>query len=280
MKHRSAYFQQAADSAVESGGRPSVIAGRQELDGEAWVKAYLANPTSETKDQAVRAFLPLVKHIIKRIHLPQTGALQMEDMYHSGILGLLDALERYQAGHHTTFKTFAYLRIQGEIIDAVRKTGVLTRSQSKQVRILLDTQESLSNELGREPTHAEVQEKMGLTARDYESIRMLIWQQQSVSLDDEIFKDETETVVRKDLVVDEDQLSPEEEFIAMGLKEELKQLIARLPERNRLILALYYYEELTLIDIGRVLGVSESRISQLLKETLGELKKNLAPTRK
>lgn len=279
MKRRPTYSHYSADSAVGTEGRARVISGHQQLDGEALVKAYLANPTSETKDQAVRAFLPLVKHIVKRIHLPEAAGLQKDDLYHSGVLGLLGALKRYQPGHQTTFKTFAYLRIQGEIIDTVRKTGIFTRAQSKQVRILLDTQETLRNSLGREPTHAEVREKMGLNSRDYESIRMLIWQQHTISLDDELFKDESETVTLKDLIVDEDQLSPEEEFIAMGLKKELIHLIASLPERNRLILALYYYEELTLIDIGRVLGVSESRISQLLKETLGELKKNLAPTR-
>lgn len=277
LRHRQS--QQTPESALESGSSAALVIDLPDLDGEALVRAYHILPNAATKDKAVRAFLPLVKHIINRIHISDLPSLNRDDLYHSGILGLLEALDRYDPEQNTSFKTYAYRRIQGEIIDAVRETGMLTRSQSKQVRILLDTEEALRAELGREPAHEEVQEKMGVTARDFESIRMLIWQQQSISLDDEVSKDDSDTIVRKELVVDEDQLSPEEEFIAMGLKEELQHLIANLPERNRLILALYYYEELTLIDIGRVLGVSESRISQLLKETLGDLKDNLAPIR-
>lgn len=264
---------------METGTLTGMIPNVNEKDGEALVRAYHILPNAATKDRAVRAFLPLVKYIINRIHLPQSANLNKDDLYHSGILGLLEALDRFNPEQNTSFKTYAYRRIQGEIIDAVRETGILSRAQSKQVRILLDTQESLRSSLGREPAHEEIREKMGISSPDYDSIRMMVWQQQTISLDDEILKDDSDTVTRKELIIDEDQLSPEEEFIAMGLKEELQHLIANLPERNRLILALYYYEELTLIDIGRVLGVSESRISQLLKETLGNLKDSLAPTR-
>ncbi|PIZ67276.1 MAG: hypothetical protein COY19_05640 [Candidatus Marinimicrobia bacterium CG_4_10_14_0_2_um_filter_48_9] len=279
MMQRHAQSKQAPESAMESGSIAALAIDLPELDGEALVRAYHILPNAATEDKAVRAFLPLVRHIINRIHISDSPSLNRDDLYHSGILGLLEALDRYDPAQNTSFKTYAYRRIQGEIIDAVREAGMLTRSQSKQVRILLDTEEALRANLGREPAHEEVQEKMGINSRDYDSIRMLIWQQQSISLDEEVSRDDADTVVRKELVVDENQLSPEEEFIAMGLKEELQHLIANLPERNRLILALYYYEELTLIDIGRVLGVSESRISQLLKETLGDLKDNLAPTR-
>jgi len=279
MMQRHAQSKQAPESAMESGSIAALAIDLPELDGEALVRAYHILPNAATKDKAVRAFLPLVRHIINRIHISDSPSLNRDDLYHSGILGLLEALDRYDPAQNTSFKTYAYRRIQGEIIDAVREAGMLTRSQSKQVRILLDTEEALRANLGREPAHEEVLEKMGINSRDYDSIRMLIWQQQSISLDEEVSRDDADMVVRKELVVDENQLSPEEEFIAMGLKEELQHLIANLPERNRLILALYYYEKLTLIDIGRVLGVSESRISQLLKETLGDLKDNLAPTR-
>ena len=264
-------------SALAPETQANVVSAQKPMDGEALVNAYHANPTSVTKDQAVRAFLPLVKHIVNKVYLPASSGLQKDDLYHSGVLGLLEALDRFDPTQQTSFKTFAFRRIQGEVIDVIRKTGVLTRSQTKQVKIMLETLETLRNELGREPSHTEVRERMGINAHDYDAIRMLMWQQQPISLDDEVFKDDSETIMRKELLVDEDQLSPEEEFIAMGLKEELKVLIANLPERNRLILALYYYEELTLVDIGRVLGVSESRVSQLLKETLGDLKQDLAP---
>lgn len=268
-------YQSSPHSREQAGTVASTPTHIKQNDGEVLVRKYVKQKDAESKDQAVRAFLPLVKHIAKRIALPESSGLHYEDIYQFGVLGLLDALERYDPDQNVLFKTFAYRRIQGEIIDAIRKSGALTRGQMKQTGRLRDAEEALRNELGREPTHEEIQREAGMNRKEYDQTRMLFQQHQTVSLDDQVYQDDEEPLIRKDLLTDKDQLTPDKELMESGLRQELKFLIKKLPERNRLILALYYYEELTLADIGRVINVTESRVSQVISQTLTEIRNQL-----
>ncbi len=244
-------------------------------DGEHLVREYTVTRDEGVREAAINAFLPLVKYIAGRINIDQFGSLGREDLYQYGVIGLLTALDRYKSDKGASFKTFAYRRIHGEIIDAIRREGTVSKdaySVRKKVTILTD---ELRQQLGREPALAEVAETMGITLEELNKLLFKGNASEHLSLNDTVGAEGTDSMLRLDVIKDEEQLSPDENFDNAAIKEELVDIIKQLPERQRLILALYYYEELTLADIGMILGLSESRISQILSQTLGEMRGQL-----
>jgi len=244
-------------------------------DGEELVREYLVTRSPQAKERAIKAFLPLVKHIVGRLRIYENGTLRREDIYQFGVVGLLTALERFRPEYGVIFKTFAYKRIYGEIIDAMRREGLLNKEQIRIQKMLALTGEKLRAEFGREPTAKEIYEQAGVSEERYDQIQELLEASYTLSLDDGVAADENESILRKDTIVDEDQIPPDVALDLAGIKEELKSIVQDLPERQRLILALYFYEELTLYDIGQVLSISESRVSQILNSTLKEIRAKL-----
>lgn len=247
----------------------------RKLTGEELVREFVLSGDSRTRDKAVRAFLPLVKHIAGRINIDGFGTLSRDDLHQYGIVGLLTALDRYELGKGASFKTFAYRRIHGEMIDAIRREGLMSKDTYRSYRRIQDQTDVLRQELGREPTPEEVAKRLGLDVEAYQHLLFATDQGNVVSLDEPVGSMEEEGMVRRDMIEDEAQISPDKQFGSQALKDELMRIIKGLPERQRLILALYYYEELTLADIGVVLGLSESRISQIMSQTLQEIRKQL-----
>lgn len=245
-------------------------------NGEDLVRLYVKTRDHKAKDHAIRAFLPLVKYIAGRINFVENGVMRREDIYQYGIVGLLESLERYQPEIGVSFKSFAYKRIHGEIIDAIRKEGILNRDQMKSVIQLASAEDKLRASLGREPTQFEICDEIGISEDRYFKIQKLSALSSSVSLDENIYLGENHSVLRNEMITDVAQEPPDLILEKESLKEELKRIIQELPERQRLILALYFYEDLILFDIGQVLGISESRVSQILKKTLSEIKKKLS----
>ncbi len=243
--------------------------------GELLVKKYKETHGQQLKDAAVREYLPLVKHIVGRLNIPENSIMKREDLYQYGILGLLDALERYQPTFGVSFKTFAYKRIYGEIVDAVRRIGPLNRDQIREIQLIANAYEELRKRLLREPTIEEVCQETGIELEHYFEIEQANHLNFTISLDDFVEEDDGLSLTRKETIRDDQQKTPDEKFDESSLKKTLKFLIERLPERERLVLALYYYEELSLADIGKVLGLSESRVSQILKATLVTIRKQL-----
>ncbi len=247
----------------------------QYQDAEQLVQKYIETKSAKVKEQAVKRYLPLVKYIVGRINLPKDNVLKRDDLNQYGIVGLLDSIERYNPNVGVTFKTFAYKRIHGEIVDAIRKSGVLSRSQVGKISKLIESTELLKNKIGRDPLPAEICEYMDVTLADYHKIQNSMSLSFTLSLDEKIGKDSDETYTRKDLIATDIEDQPEVLLQQNSLKEELKFYIKELPERERIVLALYYYEELTLSDIGQVLSISESRVSQIMNKTLLDLQQKL-----
>ena len=242
----------------------------------------LVNEYQETKNQDIKEkiiiqYLGLVKYIIGRIKVPNNILLKRQDLQQFGIIGLMDAIERYDTSRSASFKTFAYKRIYGEILDSFRRFGAFSRRQSENINKVRDATEKLRKTLGREPSTEEICEQADISPKKYYSITQKMNLGYTLSLDDKINSDDDgKSLTRKDLIADEKQKSPDILLQKKTVKKELKKKIKNLPERERVILALYYYEELTLEDIGQVLGVSESRVSQILSATLKKLRKKLA----
>lgn len=245
------------------------------MDGEALVREYCSTGNELIKDQAVRAFLPLVKHIVGRINVGSYISLQKDDLYQFGVVGLLFALGRFDPENGTAFKTYAYRRIHGEIIDALRRYGVLSRDQMQKLSKVNGAKEKLASQFDREPNLLEIQKETGLTQKEINKVLSVAQLSLTISLDETFSTDEGEVMTRMDIMEDKNQISPEKELDKTEIRNELKGYIQELSERERLILALYYYENLTLADIGTVLDLSEGRVSQILSQVHSELRQKL-----
>ena len=246
-----------------------------EQDGEHLVREYAMTRDDNIREAAVKAFLPLVKYIAGRINIEIFGALNREDLYQYGILGLLTALDRFQMDKGASFKTYAYRRIHGEIIDAIRREGHVGKDAYSLRKKIIKASDDLRQELGRDPALSEVADSLGLSS---EEISKKLFKGQSgehLSLNDSVGSEDADSMLRLDVIRDEDQPSPDEEFDLTAIKQDLVGTIKKLPERERLVLTLYYYEEITLADIGMVLGLSEYRISQILTGTLAKIRGKL-----
>jgi len=245
------------------------------MTGDDPIAEYLRKPVKETRDKVIFAYLPLVKYIVGRMNIPANGVLKKEDLYQFGIIGLIEALNRFNPESGVSFKTFSYKRIFGEIMDAVRRVGILNREQIKEVSRLKKIIDSLRQVLQRDPSVSEICNNAEMSEADYYDLQMMKSLNFSLSLDDKLYDDE-QSLTRKETIADEDLPTPEKLMDEKALKSDLKNIIRNLPERERLILALYYYEELTLADIGQVLNITESRVSQILKQTLIDVKITLS----
>ena len=248
----------------------------KKIDGEALVREYCTTGNELIKDQAVRAFLPLVKHIVGRINVGSSYViLQKDDLYQYGVVGLLYALGRFDPENGTAFKTYAYRRIHGEIIDALRRNGVLSRDQMQKLSRINSAKEKLAMQFDREPNLLEIQKETGLTQKEITKVLSIAQMSLPVSLDESFSTDEGEVMTRMEIMEDKNQITPDQELDDKGVKNELKGYIQELSERERLILALYYYENLTLADIGTVLNLSEGRVSQILSQVHSDLRLKL-----
>jgi RNA polymerase sigma factor for flagellar operon FliA len=209
------------------------------------------------------------------MNIPVDGVLKKEDLYQFGIIGLIEALNRFDPTSGVSFKTFSYKRIFGEIMDAVRRVGILNREQIKEVSRLEKIIDNLRQVLQRDPSVTEICQNAEMTENEYYDLQMMKSLNFSISLEDKVHDDE-QSLTRKETIADPDLQTPEKIMDENALKSDLRNIIRALPERERLILALYYYEELTLADIGQVLNITESRVSQILKQTLIDVKISLS----
>jgi len=245
------------------------------MDGEVLVKEFLLKRNRILKDRIIRSYAPLVKHVVGRFNLTYSTTLSPEDLYQAGIFGLLKALERFKPEIGTPFKSYAYKRIHGEVVDTLRKEGMIGRDKYEQIKTLEKTIRELTDINGYEPSAEEVCAAADITEQEYYALLSTAQVIYTTSLNSKVSDSEGEFVYRIDTLRDEDQPNPEDDAIKNDLKLNLKSVINELPERKKLIMALYFYEELTLADIAKVLDLTEARISQILNQTLVEVRAKL-----
>ncbi|WP_457566396.1 sigma-70 family RNA polymerase sigma factor [Caldithrix abyssi] len=236
--------------------------------GEALVKEYLETRNERIKAKIVEHYAPLIKNIVGRYNLHYSTTLSADDLYQFGILGLLKALERFKS-NGVPFHAFAYKRIYGEVVDALRREGMIGRDKYEKVRKLETAVKNLTASLGREPSTEEVCRALDIDEKTYYDILNTSLLVYTTSLNTKISDDEGDFIYRIDTLTDESAMSPEEELENLDLKRRLKEIISNeLSDREKIILALYFYEELTLADIRKVINLTEARISQILNQTL------------
>lgn len=220
-------------------------------------------------------YLPLVKYIVGRMQVKLPPFMDQEDLISSGIFGLLDAIEKYDPARGIKFETYATLRIRGAVLDAVRKANWAPRSTYEQLKNYNRTLQQLEQKYGREVSEQEIADEMAVSLEEINRILMDVNTLSVESLDNFFLTSEEGQLTLGDTVEDEDSADPEKEYEETELKEALANAIKRLNEKDRLLLNLYYYEGLTLKEIGQVLEVSESRVSQLHARALNRLREEL-----
>ncbi len=233
--------------------------------------------TGENRDQLLVEHLPTVRFIARKIHERLPQHIDLEDLVSAGVVGLMDAFAKFDHGKQVQFKSYAQFRIRGAILDSLRTLDWSPRDLRRKGRAVEEAIRATTQKLGRAPSELEIAAAMKLTLGDYQGLLGDLKGLEIGSLNMERSEDSGD-----------DELAylptaPEEDPLFRCLKGEMKQRLAdaieELPEKERLVLTLYYYEELTMKEIGLTLGVVESRVSQIHSSAVVRLRAALANLR-
>src|ERR687891_282657 len=243
---------------------------------ELWRK-YKETGDQRAREQLVLAYSPLVKYVAGRMSTGLPAHVEESDLISYGLLGLISAIERFDPGREIKFETFAITRIKGSIIDELRSLDWVPRSVRTKAREIERANAKLEHELHRAPTDQEVADVLGVSVEDFQESLVRISNSSVVALDElwTVSDSSGDQVSLLDTIQDPAAVDPALEMDTTEMKDRLADAIARLPEREKLVVALYYYENLTLREIGEVLGVTESRVSQLHTKAVLRLKSRL-----
>jgi RNA polymerase sigma factor for flagellar operon FliA len=243
---------------------------------------YRATRDRGVRDRLILTYAPLVKFVAGRLGSSLPSHVDEQDLVSYGLLGLIGAIERYDPDREIKFETYAIMRIKGAIIDELRSLDWVPRSVRSRAREIERAIVDLERTLMRAPTDEEIAGKLGISDEELERNLSEISRSSMAALD-ELWTPQGggDQVALIDTIEDTAGPNPEFSLEQTELNEALAEAIARLPEREKLVVTLYYYEELTLREIGEVLGVTESRVSQLHTKAILRLKARLAgaPTR-
>lgn len=236
------------------------------------VEAYVAEPTQVNKEAAVIAGVPLVRSLIGRITIPDHPLASREDVENVGLMGLLEALEQYDPEQGTAFASYAYGRIRGAMVDYLRSIDVLPRRKRRRMAEAQTAIDKLRQVLGKEPSDEDVANYLGISLEKYHALLQQAQRRFSLSLHQE---SDEEGIAPLEVLPNPNAEAIEDRVEHESLVKYLDNLIQQLPERQQTIVGLYYYENLTLREIGSVLDLSEARISQILGKILLTLKSRL-----
>ena len=249
-------------------------------DTQSLWRQYRARPGDKAlRDRLILTYAPLVKYVAGRLGSGLPAHVDDDDLISYGLLGLIGAIERYDPDRDVKFETYAIARIKGSIIDELRAMDWVPRSVRARARDIERAIAELERKLHRAPTDEEIADKVGITTEELEESLTDI-SRSSIAALDELWTVNTggggDQIALIDTIEDTEAPDPQMSLSETEMKEAIGEAIARLPEREKLVVTLYYYEELTLREIGEVLGVTESRVSQLHTKAVLRLKARLS----
>src|ERR1044072_5913225 len=230
------------------------------------------------RERLILTYAPLVKYVAGRVGSGLPSHVDESDLVQYGLLGLIGAIERYDPDRDVKFETYAIARIKGSIIDELRAMDWVPRSVRSRARDIERAIAALEAKLGRAPTDEEIAEKLGITTDELDESLTDISRSSIAALDElwSVSLGGGDQVSLIDTIEDTSGPQPAQALDQTELREAPGAAISRLPEREKLVITLYYYEELTLREIGEVLGVTESRVSQLHTKAILRLKARLS----
>lgn len=231
-----------------------------------WLK-YSKTRDANAKNLIIENYVYLVKLVAGRLGIYLNQYVDLDDLVGYGILGLIDAIDKFDLDKNVKFETYASLRIRGSILDAIRKLDWVPRTLRKKQKELDKVYVELEAKLGRRPEDEEVASFLGVSLEEYNELLKDVNISALVSIDEYTFQFET--------IKDPKAPLPDDYVEDKEMKAILAELIEKLPEREKKVIFLYYFEELTLKEISKVLEVSESRVSQLHTKAVSRLRANL-----
>jgi RNA polymerase sigma factor FliA len=234
---------------------------------------YRKTERRELLERIVEKYLPLVHYLANKLQVFSTPSLDRDDLYSAGVVGLLEAVRKFDLGKNIEFQTFATIRVRGAIIDEIRRTDWVPRSVRQKSRRIDAAIHHLFNRLGRIPTDSEIAEELEISVEEYYQTTDNLGPLFLASLDSVISSGKnSQQVDIKDIIEDNTEIGYEESLLQQKLRRKIVEAIGQLPERERLVISLYYYEELNLKEIGMILDVSESRVCQMHSSALLKLR--------
>jgi RNA polymerase sigma factor FliA len=240
-------------------------------------RRYKDDRDEKARERLVLAYAPLVKYVAGRMSSGLPSHVEESDLISYGLLGLISAIERFEPEREIKFETFAITRIKGSIIDELRSLDWVPRSVRTKARQIEKVNAKLEHQLRRAPTDQEMANELDVSVEEFQESLVRIANSSVIALDElwTVSDSSGDQVSLLDTLHDPQAVDPAMEMDTTEMKDRLAEAIARLPEREKLVVALYYYENLTLREIGEVLGVTESRVSQLHTKAVLRLKSRL-----
>lgn len=259
----------------EKPARPTSAAKKKEID-LLWSE-YKNSPTPESREKVILHYSPLVKYVAGRVSTGLPPSVEYGDLVSYGVFGLLDAIEKYDPERGIKFETYAIARIKGAIIDELRADDWVPRSIRFKAREIERAYAALEGELRRVPSDSEVAERLGISMDEYLDLLNRMSLISLVALDEllSVSGDKADKISLADIVENVNVKDPSRTFEIEEMKDIIAQAINGLPEREKIVVTLYYFEGLTMREIGEVLSVTESRICQMHTKAILRLRSKL-----
>ena len=256
---------------------PTAKEAREKLAATYW-EAYYKDRSEDARNQLMEHYLPIVRYAAERLHTKLPDEVEVDDLISSGIFGLMDAIKAYDPERGVKFETYCAPRIRGAILDELRSLDWVPRLVRNRAHKLSKATQTLEAQLGRAPQETELAKQMRLSMKEFKKLRRDASAIGMVSLNRKWFEtDSNKDVSELDVLEDERSINP----FRNAEERDVKELITRgLSRAERLIVILYYFEEMTMKEIGETLDLSESRVSQMHSAVLVRLRSQLEKRRK
>ena len=252
----------------------------EKTEDELW-KEYRKTRSPDLRDKIIRQYMPLVKYVAGKVGVGMPSSVEFDDLVGFGQFGLLDAIEKFDPDKNVKFKTYAVTRIRGAIFDELRQLDWVPRSVRQKSREIEDTIGDLEARLGRTASDAEIAGKLGVSEEEYQQTVMKLSGTSVLSLNDVWYSgNDNDHMSIGDSIESPSSLNPDVIVEREEIRKIIIQAINELPEKEKMVIVLYYHEDLTFKEIGQVLEVSESRISQLHTKANLRLRAKLTNLRK
>lgn len=227
------------------------------------------------RDQLIMDYAPLIRFVAQRIAARLPSNIDIDDLISAGVIGLMDAIEKYDPTRDNKFKTYAEFRIRGAILDELRSQDWVPRSVRDKAKKIERAYADLEQKFGRAATNEELSEAMGITLDEYYELVSKVKAVTMLSIDELVGPGQNDRKSLLDCLENSKSKNPFNQLKRKGVREILARYIEELPEKQQLVLSLYYFEDLNLKEIGKILEVTESRVSQLHTQAVDKLRVKL-----